>query len=352
MTKTATFHDLEGASVYITGGGSGIGADLTDGFLAQGAKVAFIGRSDASEFVAEMNDKHGRAPLFTQGDITDTEGLKRSVAAAAAAHGPIDVLVSNAANDKRHDWLSLSPEEWDSLLAVNLKAYFFAAQTVAPEMKKRGSGSIINFSSISYMMGNKGYPAYTAANGGITAMTRSLARELGPDGVRVNALAPGWVLTEKQLDKWATPEGLAAHLERQCLKSHLAPQDIVDAVLFLASNTSRMMTGQCMVVDGGVVTTGKRRNEQHTHGRLDCSGLGHIQSAGSCDAGRIGLGVCAVRRWYGEIDPRRFRACALGADQRLARRGYPARRCLWYGRLQTGLDRSILPCGTRRAPCG
>ena len=256
MTRTATFHDIEGTSVYITGGGSGIGADLTDGFLAQGANVAFIGRSDASAFVAEMKEKHGRAPLFFQGDITDTARLKQTINAAAEAHGPITTLVSNAANDKRHSFLELSPEEWDTLLAVNLKAYFFAAQAVAPAMQARGSGSIINFSSISYMMGNAGYPAYTAANGGITALTRSLARELGPDGIRVNALAPGWVLTQKQRDKWATPEGLAAHLERQCLKTHLAPRDIVDAVLFLASDTSRMMTGQCVVVDGGVVTTG------------------------------------------------------------------------------------------------
>ncbi|WP_299503161.1 SDR family oxidoreductase [uncultured Roseobacter sp.] len=256
MTKTASFHDLDGASIYITGGGSGIGADLTDGFLGQGANVAFIGRSDASAFVAEMTEKHGRAPLFFQGDITDTDGLRKTIAAAEEAHGPIDALVSNAANDRRHNWLELTPEDWDFLLSVNLKAYFFAAQAVAPAMIKRGSGAIINFSSISYMMGNAGYPAYTSANGGITAMTRSLARELGPDGIRVNALAPGWVLTEKQLDKWATPDALAAHLERQCLKTHLEPQDIVDAVLFLASNTSKMMTGQCMVVDGGVVTTG------------------------------------------------------------------------------------------------
>lgn len=256
MTRTATFHDLQGASVYITGGGSGIGADLTDGFLAQGAKVAFIGRSDASAFVAEMEKKHGVAPLFLQGDITDTDRLRQTVKEAEEAHGPIDALISNAANDKRHNWQDLTPEEWDDLLAINLKAYFFAAQAVAPSMEARGSGSIINFSSVSYMMGNAGYPAYTAANGGITALTRSLAREMGPHGVRVNALAPGWVLTPKQLDKWATPEGLAAHLDRQCLKTHLEPQDIVDAVLFLASNTSRMMTGQCMVVDGGVVTTG------------------------------------------------------------------------------------------------
>lgn len=255
MSKTATFHDLDGASVFITGGGSGIGAQVTDGFLAQGAKVTFVGRSDARSFVSEMERKHGRAPVFLQCDITDTDRLKETLRIAADTHGPIRTLVSNAANDLRHNWLTLSPEEWDNLMAVNLKAYFFAAQAAVPHMTPH-HGSIINFSSISYMMGNAGYPAYTAANGGITALTRSLARELGPDGIRVNALAPGWVLTEKQRDKWATPEALAAHLDRQCLKAHLSPQDIVDAVLFLASDTSKMMTGQCMVVDGGVVTTG------------------------------------------------------------------------------------------------
>ncbi len=256
MTQTATFHDLSGKSVYITGGGSGIGAALTDGFLAQGANVAFIGRSDASAFVAEMQAKHGRAPLFLKGDITDTARLHASIAEAADTYGDIDVLVSNAANDRRHTLGDLSPQDWDDLIAVNLKAYFFAAQGVMPAMQKRGSGAIINFSSISYMMGNGGYPAYTASNGAITAMTRSLARDFGPDGIRVNALAPGWVLTEKQLAKWATPEGLADHLARQCLKTHLVPQDIVDGVLFLASDASRMMTGQCLVIDGGVVTTG------------------------------------------------------------------------------------------------
>ncbi len=256
MTQTATFHDLKGKSVYITGGGSGIGAALTDGFLAQGAQVAFIGRSDASAFVDEMAAKHGRAPLFIQGDITDMDALQGSIAQAAAAHGPLDVLVSNAANDLRHDWQTITPQEWDRLQSINLKAYFFAAQAAGKMMTQRGTGSIINFSSISYMMGNTGYPAYTAANAAITSLSHTLAREMGASGVRVNALAPGWVLTEKQLDKWATPEGLAAHLERQSLKTHLVPQDIVDAVFFLASGASRMMTGQCMVVDGGVVATG------------------------------------------------------------------------------------------------
>ncbi|MEL6607739.1 MAG: SDR family oxidoreductase [Pseudomonadota bacterium] len=252
----AIYPDLSGASVYITGGGSGIGASLTDGFLSQGAKVAFIGRSDATEFCDEMEQKHGHRPLFIQGDITDTDGLRASMDAAADAHGPITTLVNNAANDKRHSTAEVTEDFWDWMIAINLKAYFFACQHVAPMMTSAGGGSIINFSSISYMMGNAGYPIYTSANSGINGMTRSLAREFGPDRIRVNALAPGWVLTQKQKDMWVTEEGLAAHLDRQCLKDALDPDDIIGATLFLASKASKMMTGQALVIDGGVVVTG------------------------------------------------------------------------------------------------
>lgn len=250
------FPDLKHASVYITGGGSGIGAALTDGFLGQGAKVAFIGRSDAREFCDELEARHGARPLFLQGDVTDTARLRQSIAEAAEAHGPVTVLVSNAANDQRHKLEDCTPEDWDRNQAVNFKAYYFATQAVAPIMRKAGGGSIINLSSISYMMGAAGYSAYIAANAGITGMTRAHARELGPDGIRVNALAPGWVLTQRQLDLWATPEGLEAHLARQCIPKYLKPRDIVNPTLFLASSASAMMTAQCLVVDGGVVYTG------------------------------------------------------------------------------------------------
>ncbi|WP_417524705.1 SDR family NAD(P)-dependent oxidoreductase [Marinovum sp.] len=256
MTQTATFHDLDGKSIFITGGGAGIGASITDGFMAQGAQVAFVQRSDATGFCDEMEAKHGRRPLYMQCDITDIERLKSCISEASEAHGPVTALINNAANDKRHSAEEVTEDFWDWSQAINLKAYFFACQAVMPGMREAGGGSIINFTSISYMMGNAGYVSYTTANSGINGMTRSLAREFGPDKIRVNALAPGWVLTEKQLDMWATPEALAEHLSRQCLKDHLAPQDIVDAVLFLASDTSRMMTGQAMVVDGGVVVTG------------------------------------------------------------------------------------------------
>ena len=251
-----TYPDLQGASVFITGGGSGIGAALTEGFLRQGAKVAFVQRSDASAFVEEMEASTGNRPLFLPCDITDIAALQGAIAHAANAHGPLDVLVNNAANDKRHTTEEVTEEFWDWSQSINLKAYFFACQSAAKSMKENGKGAIINFSSISYMMGNTGYPAYTTANGGITAMTRSLAREFGPDRIRVNALAPGWVLTQKQKDLWVTPEGLSAHLDRQCLKDTLAPKDIVGGTLFLASDSSKMMTGQVLVIDGGVVVTG------------------------------------------------------------------------------------------------
>lgn len=256
MSQYATFHDLRGASVFITGGGSGIGAALTEGFIAQGARVAFVQRSDATRFCDEVEARHGTRPLSISCDVTDIPALKRAVARAAREHGPIGVLVNNAANDTRHALDTFTVEDWNACINVNLRPHFFTAQAVVHEMRAAGGGAIINFSSISYMMGNAGYPAYASAKAAITGLTRSLARELGPHGIRVNALMPGWVLTQRQMDLWATPEGLAAHLDRQCLKEHLLPSDIVEATLFLASRASRMMTGQALVVDGGVVATG------------------------------------------------------------------------------------------------
>jgi galactose dehydrogenase len=256
MTEQPTFPDLRGASVFVTGGGSGIGAALTEAFLRQGARVAFVQRSDATLFCDEMLARTGSRPLFLACDVTDTPALQAAIQTASNRHGPVTVLVNNAANDRRHATLDVTEAFWDQAIAINLKAYFFAAQAVLPGMQAAGGGAIINFSSISYMMGNAGYPVYTTANSGINGLTRSLAREFGSDKIRVNALAPGWVLTQRQKDLWVTPEGLAAHLDRQCLPDALMPEDIVGGALFLASNASRMMTGQALVIDGGVVATG------------------------------------------------------------------------------------------------
>lgn len=252
----ATYHDLKGKHVFITGGGSGIGASLTEGFLEQGARVSFVQRSDASAFTAQVGETYGQKPLYMPCDITDLGALEASIAKARDDIGPIDVLVNNAANDMRMTIEETTEEQWDWSQSINLKAYFFACRAAIPQMRAQGQGAIINFSSISYMMGAAGYLSYITANSGINGMTRGMAREVGPDKIRVNTIAPGWVLTDKQLEKWATPEALAEHLDKQCLKEHLKPEDIVGACLFLASDASRMMTGQAMVVDGGVVVTG------------------------------------------------------------------------------------------------
>lgn len=250
-----TFDDLKGRSVFITGGGSGIGAALTEGFLRQGAKVAFCQRSDATAFCDAMEAATGNRPLFLRCDISVVEELRAVLAEAARAHGPITVLVNNAANDQRHETLATDQAFWDWSIAVNLRSYFFACQAVLPGMKAAGGGSIVNFSSISFMMADTGYAAYITANAGIVGLTRTLAREFGPDRIRVNAVAPGWVLTERQKEMWVTPESLAAHLARQCIPEPIQPEDVAGTVLFLASEASRMMTSQTLILDGGYISS-------------------------------------------------------------------------------------------------
>lgn len=254
MAASPVFPDLKGQSVFITGGGSGIGAALTEGFLRQGAKVAFCQRSDGTPFSDAMEQATGNRPLFLPCDISVTDQLQLTLSTAAKVNGPITVLVNNAANDRRHDTLTTDEALWDWSMAVNLRSYFFACQSVIPGMKAAGGGSIINFSSISFMMADAGYASYITANAGIVGLTRTLAREFGPDRIRVNALAPGWVLTEKQKELWVTPEGLARHLERQCIPDPIQPEDVTGSVLFLASNASRMMTSQTLILDGGYIS--------------------------------------------------------------------------------------------------
>ena len=250
---TASFPDLDGASVFVTGGGSGIGAALTEGFVAQGARVAFVQRSDAAEFAADLGRRYHRAPLFLRCDVTDIPALQAAMAEAAAAHGPITVLVNNAANDQRHPVDGYSVEEWDAAQAVNLRPHFFTTQAAIPGMRAAGGGAIVNYSSIAYLLGADGFLSYVAAKAAITGLTFGLARTLGPDNIRVNAILPGAVLTERQLRLWVTPDSASAFVDRQCLKRNLAPEDLVGPTLFLASNASRMITGQTLVVDGGVV---------------------------------------------------------------------------------------------------
>lgn len=255
MEMYAEFNDLKGASVFVTGGASGIGAAVVEGFVAQGSKVTAIDLLDGSDFAQRLGARYGAPPTLVQGDITKTDVLVGAMQAAAAANGPLDVLVNVAANDLRHKAEDTTPDFWDWMMDINLKVYFFACQEAGRQMAERG-GAIVNYSSISYLMGLGGYASYTAANAGITAMSQSLARDWGPKNIRVNAIAPGWVLTPRQKEKWVTAESLAAHMARQCLKIEMLPEHVVEPTLFLASKASRLMTGQCMAVDAGVVVSG------------------------------------------------------------------------------------------------
>lgn len=253
---SAQFPDLKDASVFVTGGASGIGATLVEGFAAQGAKVAFVDLLDGTDTADGIGQRTGNVPLALQADVTDIAALKAAINTAAETNGTITVLVNNAALDERKGALDVDEAHWDKMQAINLKHQFFAAQAVVPGMQAAGGGRIVNFSSISYMMGMGDYPAYTSAKAGITALTRSFAREFGRDSIRVNAVMPGWVLTPRQMELWASPEALDAFKTRMCLPEHLKPEDMVGPVLFLASEASSVMTGQALVVDGGVVVTG------------------------------------------------------------------------------------------------
>ena len=250
---SARFPDLEGASVLITGGGSGIGAALTEGFARQGCKVAFIDIADApSKALADSIERSiGWRPLYLNADLRSVDALKVAVFQAAEAHGPITVLVNNAAFDQRHAVEDVTVDYWDSNQAINLRPHFFTAQAVAPGMKRAGKGSIINFTSTSFLINHPDMPSYTAAKAGIIGLTKGLAGKLGPDGIRVNAIAPGWVITERQQALWVTEERLAAHVAKQCIREVMKPDDIVGPCLFLASDASRMLTAQTLIVDGG-----------------------------------------------------------------------------------------------------
>ncbi|MEO9615635.1 MAG: SDR family oxidoreductase [Nitratireductor sp.] len=249
----AIFPDLRDTAVVITGGGTGIGACLTEGFARQGARVAFLDIAEAeSRALCERLEKDtGNRPLFLSADLRDVAALRAAVAQAADAHGPAGVLVNNAARDDRHAVEDVTPEFWDANQAVNLRPHFFAIQAVVPAMKAAGRGAIVNFSSTSYMINGGGFASYTAAKAGVVGLTKGLAGELGPYGIRVNAIAPGWVMTKRQRDLWVTEAGLKAHIDRQCLKQEIAPADMVGPCLFLASSAAGMVTAQTLIVDAG-----------------------------------------------------------------------------------------------------
>ena len=249
MTNFASYPSLRDRAVLVSGGATGIGAAIVEHFVAQGSRVAFLDiDAPAGEALAT---RLGAAACFLPCDLRDVAALQRAATMAAARLGPITVLVNNAARDDRHAIDAVTPEFWDERMAVNLRHQFFLAQAVAPGMKASGGGSIVNFSSVSWKLALPDMPAYLTAKAAVVGLTRGLARDLGPDRIRVNAVVPGWIMTERQVALWLTPDSERALFEAQCLKEKLYPADVARLVLWLAADDSRLATAQSFVIDGG-----------------------------------------------------------------------------------------------------
>jgi len=255
IERPATFPSLQDRSIFITGGGSGIGASLVEHFCQQGAKVSFVDIADgpALALVARLKETGKTVPHYINCDLRDIESLRRAVAEACERHGPVSVLINNAGNDDRHKTEDVSVAYWDDRMQVNLRHQFFATQAVRPHMRDAGGGSVINLGSITWLVGDADCPAYVTAKAAVGGLTRALARELGPEKIRVNCVLPGWVMTDRQVKLWLNEAGEHQIDERQCLKDRLYPPDIARMVLFLAADDSRMCTSQNYIVDGGWV---------------------------------------------------------------------------------------------------
>ena len=253
--KFARYPSLVGRAVVITGGATGIGESLVSHFARQGARVAFLDIQDEAglALVGALTAEGCPAPLYRHCDLTDVGELKRVVEEVVGALGTVDVLVNNAANDQRHSVEDVTAEYFDQSMAVNLRPQFFMIQAVLPAMRRVGRGVIINMSSISWMIPSTGVPLYIAAKAAIVGLTRTLAHELGPENIRVNAVLPGAIATERQKQLWYTPEYKAEILASQALKRDIQPEDVARLVLFLAADDSSGITNQSYVVDGGWV---------------------------------------------------------------------------------------------------
>ena len=248
----ARYPGLTDCPVIISGGATGIGDAIVRAFAAEGARVGFVdlAQAEGEALAAELNAGGGRV-LFRRCDITDSAAYQATIRDIEAAHGATMVLVNNAANDTRHDWRAVTPDYFDSRIAVNLRHAFFAIQAVAPGMIAARKGSIINFGSLSWMIATGGMPAYTASKAATHGMTRSFARDLGPYGIRVNTIVPGWVMTKRQLDLWIDDTANDLINRSQCLAGRVMPEDIARMALFLASDDSKMCSAQNFTVDGG-----------------------------------------------------------------------------------------------------
>jgi len=255
QVEYGSYPSLRGRVVVVTGGASGIGEKMVEHFAHQSAKVVFLDiQADAGMQLAEKVGTAGDPePCFLHCDLTDINALRACMGTAIARFHTVDVLVNNAANDARHAVESVTPEYWDQSIAVNLKHQFFASQAVIPVMKKAGRGSIINMSSISWMVPSVGFPVYMAAKAAIVGLTRTLAHELGADNIRVNCVLPGAIFTERQKQLWFTEAYKAEILSRQALKRMISPEEVARLVLFLAADDSSAITNQSYVIDGGWV---------------------------------------------------------------------------------------------------
>lgn len=251
VTPSALFEDLRTARVLITGGASGIGAALVAGFCRQGASAAFIDIDAAAAERTIMASSGRTKPLFRRVDVADIDATRAGVGELIAELGGLDVLVNNVGWDDRHDAETVTEAYWDRNISINLRAAFFISQTCLPALKASGRGAIVNFSSIAFMMNLPDLPVYLTAKSGTIGMTKALAGQFGKDNVRVNAILPGMVLTERQKELWISDEAEAAHRERQCLKFSLIAEDMVGPCLFLASDSARAITAQSLIVDGG-----------------------------------------------------------------------------------------------------
>ena len=252
MSTNAVYPSLENKTALVTGGGSGIGEAITRALVKQGTKVGFLDFDEpvSKRLVEELNTEN---ILFEICDLRDIEQLKNAVRKVSLKLGPIDILVNNAARDDRHSLESVTSEYFDERIATNLKHQLFATQAVVNDMETSGGGVIINMGSVSWMIGQGGYPCYTTAKAAIQGLTRGLARDLGPKNIRVNCVVPGWIMTERQISMWLTPESEKELMERQCIKRKLIPEDIAKFVLFMASDEAGACSNQTYIVDGGWV---------------------------------------------------------------------------------------------------
>ncbi|MEQ8347906.1 MAG: SDR family oxidoreductase [Sneathiellaceae bacterium] len=251
----AQYRDLAGKTVFVSGGASGIGGDMVRAFHDQEAFVWFVDVDEgaAVALCAELEAEGGTPPRFLRCDVTDMAALAAAVERAATETGRLDVLVNNAANDTRRPSAAVTAAEWDAIVAVNLKHQHFATMAAFPHMQAAGGGSVINFGSIAPRLGVPDLTVYSTCKAAVLGLTRSLAREFGAHGVRVNAIVPGAILTERQLALWISPEDERRIRGEQCLDRRLLGTDVAQMALFLASDVSSACTSQGFIVDGGLI---------------------------------------------------------------------------------------------------